>query len=321
VKPEEIPIIDVSALESGDGADLQRVADELCSAAQTVGFFYIENHGVSQLLIEEVLVLARQFFNATEEEKRAVAISPFHRGWLRLGEAQMYGNPEPDFKESFVWGLDIKEDDSDFQAGDRLLAPNRWPGFIPGMREKLVTYFQEAQICGQRLLKAFATGLDIDPEFFLKDFNKPVSRGSLIYYPPQESPPVEHFGAGAHTDYGTLTLLYQDEVGGLEIKEKSGAWLSATPIKGTYVVNVGDLLARWSNDRFESTSHRVVSSTNRARYSLGMFVDPNWDAIVEPITIAGEASKYEPVRCADYINERYNEAFAYRNTKVSSNVN
>ena len=163
------------------------------------------------------------------------------------GEAQMYGNPEPDFKESFVWGLDIKEDDSDFRAGGRLLAPNRWPGFIPGMREKLVTYFQEAQICGQRLLKAFAKGLDIDPEFFLKDFNKPVSRGALIYYPLQKSPPVEHLGSGAHTDYGTLTLLYQDEVGGLEIKGKSGAWLSATPIKGTYVVNVGDLLARWSN--------------------------------------------------------------------------
>lgn len=321
MKPEEIPIIDVSALESGDGTALQRVADKLCSAAQTVGFFYIENHGVSQLLIEEALTLARQFFNATEEEKRAVAISPFHRGWLRRGEAQMYGNQEPDFKESFVWGLDIEEDDSDFRVGGRLLAPNQWPGFMPDMRGKLVTYFQEAQICGQRLLKAFAMGLDIDPEFFLKDFNKPVSRGSLICYPPQKSPSVAHFGSGAHTDYGTLTLLYQDEVGGLQIKGKSGAWLSATPIKGTYVVNIGDLLARWSNDRFESTPHRVVSSTNRTRYSLAMFVDPNWDAAVEPVTIAGEDSKYEPVRCADYINERYNEAFAYRNTKVSSDGN
>ena len=308
-----IPVIDVSPLESGSGAALEQVAEELCLAARTVGFFYIANHGVAQDQLDAIVEIAHEFFAAPEEQKRSVSISPFHRGWLAMGGAKMYGSVEADLKESFIWGLDIPPDDPDFVAGGRLLAPNRWPEFLPGMRETLTDYFDAAQACGTRLLRAFATGLKIDSEHFLKDFDKPVSRGSLIYYP--SDPPRlrgEHYGSAPHTDYGTMTLLYQDQVGGLQIKGRSGAWVDATPIKGTYVVNVGDLLARWSNDRFESTAHRVVSSGGRARYSVALFVDPNWDATVRPVTAAGEAAKYGPVRCADYILDRYDEAFAYR---------
>jgi isopenicillin N synthase-like dioxygenase len=180
------------------------------------------------------------------------------------------------------------------------------------------------QICGEKLLEAFAKGLQVPGDYFLKETDKPVSRGALIYYPPNQPNryPSQRLpekygrffqvGSSEHTDYGTLTMLCQDQIGGLQIKGKSGTWVSAKPVEGTFVVNIGDLLARWSNGRFESTPHRVINSSTQARYSLAMFVDPNWNATIKPLTKDGECANYNTVRCADYINARYDEAFAYR---------
>ena len=320
----ELPIIDLSPLRSSNPADYKKVGMELCEAASTVGFFYIKNHGISQIEIKEIFDISERFFASEEHQKSAVSISPFHRGWLHIGAAKMYGNKKSDYKESFVWGLEVAEDDPDFRTGGRLLAPNQWPAFIPEMREKLAAYFTEAQICGEKLLKALAKGLQVPGDYFLKEIDKPVSRGALIYYPPNhpnrypnQRLPEKYgrffqVGSGEHTDYGTLTMLCQDQIGGLQIKGKSGTWVSAEPIEGTFVVNIGDLLARWSNGRFESTPHRVINSSTQARYSLAMFVDPNWNATIKPLTQDGECANYDTVRCADYINARYNEAFAYR---------
>ena len=310
---ERIPVIDVSPLEGDEEAGCRQVADALVEAARTVGFFYVRNHGVPTAQLDEVFAVARHFFAAPEADKRSVAISPFHRGWLEIGATKMAGSDESDVKGSFVWGLDIPPDDPDFLAGGRLLAPNQWPAFLPEMRARLMAYFQSTQLCGQRLLRAFATGLDVRPDYFLQHVDKPVSRGALIYYPPRSPEPnAGEFGAAPHSDFGTLTLLAQDDVGGLQVQEKSGAWIDAEPIDGTFVVNVGDLLARWSNGRFESTPHRVVNPRGTERYSVAMFVDPNWDSIVDPVTLAGEHAGYEPVGCVAYITDRYDEAFAYR---------
>ncbi|MEE3196883.1 MAG: 2-oxoglutarate and iron-dependent oxygenase domain-containing protein [Pseudomonadota bacterium] len=320
----ELPIIDLSPLQSPDPVDHKKVGMELCEAASTVGFFYIKNHGISQIKIKEIFDISKRFFAYEERQKSAVSISPFHRGWLRIGAAKMYGNNESDYKESFVWGLEVAKDDPDFRAGKRLLAPNQWPAFMPEMREKLTTYFAETQACGEKLLEAFAKGLQVPGNYFLKEINKPVSRGALIYYPPNRANrypnqrlPKKYgrffqVGSGEHTDYGTLTMLCQDQIGGLQIKGKSGTWVSAEPIEGTFVINIGDLLARWSNGRFESTLHRVINSSTQARYSLAMFVDPNWNATIKPLIQDGEYANYDTVKCADYINARYDEAFEYR---------
>ena len=323
----EFPIIDLSPLQSPDPVDHKKVGMELCEAASTVGFFYIKNHGISQIKIKEIFDISKRFFAYEERQKSAVSISPFHRGWLRIGAAKMYGNNESDYKESFVWGLEVAKDDPDFRAGKRLLAPNQWPAFMPEMREKLTTYFAETQACGEKLLEAFAKGLQVPGNYFLKEINKPVSRGALIYYPPNRANrypnqrlPKKYgrffqVGSGEHTDYGTLTMLCQDQIGGLQIKGKSGTWVSAEPIEGTFVINIGDLLARWSNGRFESTLHRVINSSTQARYSLAMFVDPNWNATIKPLIQDGEYANYDTVKCADYINARYDEAFEYRKIK------
>ena len=311
-----IPVIDVSPLASGEPAAYEKVSKALCEAAATVGFFYIQNHGIPQTQFDELFAVAKNFFAAPYEQKQTVTISPFHRGWLEIGAAKMYGSDESDYKESFVWGLDVPPDDPDFLAGDRLLAPNQWPEFLPQMQDKLMRYFNATQACGQRILQAFAIGLGIEPDYFLTHFDKPVSRGSLIYYPPR-SAGSRSFGAAPHSDYGTLTLLAQDDVGGLEVRTKSGAWIKVKPIRESFVVNVGDLLARWSNGQFASTPHRVVNPAGKARYSLAMFIDPNWDSVVEPVVRPGEQARHEPVRCVDYIKDRYDEAFSYRNAQVN----
>ena len=141
----------------------------------------------------------------------------------------------------------------------------------------------------------------------------------MIHYPPQ-SDEQRQPGSGVHTDYGMLTVLCQDDVGGLQVRTRDGSWIDVEPIEGTYVVNIGDLLARWSNGHFESTPHRVVSSTTRDRYSLATFIDPNWDAMLEPATTPNEAARFETVRRADYIAARFDEAFAYRRTRDAGNV-
>lgn len=223
----------------------------------------------------------------------------------------MYQGARPDLKESFVWGLDTA---SEAGVPDGFgTPPNRWPGFMPEMRPVLDRYFAEANAVGWRLLRAFAVAIGEAEDRFVRSIGRPTTRGTMIYYPPQ--PPDlgdEQFGVSPHTDWGCLTLLYQDMTGGLEVRGRDGGWVMAQPIGGTFVVNVGDLLARWTNDRFKSTPHRVVNRSGRARYSLAVFVDPDRDTEIAPVVRGGEAAKYAPVTCGDYVQSRFDAAFAYR---------
>ena len=162
-------------------------------------------------------------------------------------------------------------------------------------------------------MRAFAAGLDLDHDHFVRHFDKPLTRAAIIYYPPQpEAMGEQQFGVSPHTDYGCVTLLYQDGTGGLQVKGRGGDWLTAHPIPGTFVVNVGDLLHRWSNDRFISNPHRVVNASGKERFSVPVFVDPNWDTVIEPVVEKGGTAKYPAINCADYIRAIYEQSFAYR---------
>ena len=312
ISESEIPVIDLGPVLSEDTGGYGRVAAEMRAAAESVGFFYLKNHGVPEGTIQQAQAIAHDFFACSHDDKLTVAMhGGGHRGFLRIGEAKMYENALSDLKESYVWGLDIAADDPDYLAGN-ILAPNAWPGFLPHMRPVLNQFFEATHICGRHLLRAFAASLDLPLDYFVGGFDKPVSRGSLVYYPPQ--PPnlgTQQFGVGPHTDYGCLTLVYQDAVGGLQVATRKGEWVTAVPIEGTFVVNVGDLMARWSNDHFKSTPHRVVNSSGVERYSVAMFIDPNAETNVIP-AYEGEASRFEAVRVGDYIQSRYDASFEYR---------
>lgn len=310
---EDIPVIDVGSLYCADAQGLQRVARSMREAAEHAGFFYVRNHGIDAELIARTDALARQFFAFPSERKLQVAPQSHHRGFLQIGQAKMHSKARPDLKESFIWGIDIGEDDPDFRSGNRMLGPNRWPDFMPELRSTLNEYLSAANHCGVVLLRAFAASLGVDPERFVQRFSKPVSRGSLVFYPPQ---PVEagahQFGVSPHTDYGVLTILHQDPVGGLQVSNRRGEWVVARPIADTLVINVGDLLARWTNDRFKSTPHRVVNTSGRERLSIAVFVDPDFDTPIEPVVLPGDTARYAPTTCGEYILGRFDASFAYR---------
>jgi isopenicillin N synthase-like dioxygenase len=311
---DSIPVIDMGPLAGGDGSEIVAVGQALLQAARSVGFFYVRNHGVPQPLIARAYTLSQRFFALPEETKRRVGINANHRGFLAIGGARMYETARVDLKESFIWGPELGPDDPDVAAGKALMGPNQWPAELPELAPGLMDYSGAVMVCARSLLRGFAVSLGLEADFFRERFAKPLARCSLIYYPPQ--PPdsgSDQFGVAPHTDYGGLTLLNQDDTGGLQVRTRSGDWVTAVPIPGTFVVNVGDLMARWTNDRFVSTPHRVVNSSGRARYSMALFFDPAFDTVIDPRDLRPDgAALYPPVTCGEYIVSRFNKAFTHR---------
>jgi len=314
IDADSIPVIDMGPLAFGDRAAAAAVGQALVDAAGSVGFFYVRNHGVPQRLIDRAYALSRRFFALPQGAKQRVRINAIHRGFLAIGGARMYDTARVDLKESFIWGPELGRDDPDVAAGKPLMGPNQWPIELPELAPALTDYSGAAMECARGLLRGFAVSLGLDADFFRERFAKPLARCSLIYYPPQ--PPdsgSDQFGVAPHTDYGGLTLLNQDDTGGLQVRARSGEWVTAVPIPGTFVVNVGDLMARWTNDRFVSTPHRVVNSSGRARYSMALFFDPAFDTVIDPRDLRPDGpALYPPVTCGEYIVSRFNKAFTYR---------
>ena len=313
VAKDAIPVIDMAPLREGTREGARHVARQLLNAAETVGFFYVCNHGLPRDLIARTDAVARRFFSLPLEQKQQVKVTRWHRGYIKIGEAKMYESAKPDLKESFIWGMELSREVAESAAENSLRGPNQWPGFLPEMRPTLNEFFIAANQCGRVLFRAFAAGLGLDLDHFTQQFDRPITRGALIFYPPQQ-PDLgnDQFGVAPHTDYGCLTLLYQDPIGGLQVQGRNGEWVVAHPIEGTLVVNIGDLMARWTNHQFRSTPHRVINQSGRQRLSIGIFVDPNYETEVVPICRDGEAPLFGPVTCGDYIVSRYDASFAYR---------
>lgn len=309
---DAIPVIDIGPLYDGPEGE-RAVGRQLLDSVQRIGFFYIANHGISEATIDRVMKVGEQFFHAPRDQKETVRVARYHRGFLPIGEATMSGAAHPDQKESFIWGWDVGPDDPDIGNSNQILAPNRWPEFLPELKPVLDDYIVRVNDIGIRLLRAFAAGLDLPHDHFVRHFDKPLTRAAIVYYPPQPVTAEEdRFGVSPHTDYGCVTILHQDMNGGLQVKNRQGDWLAAPPIPGTFVVNVGDLLHRWSNDRFVSNPHRVINSSGRERLSIPVFVDPNWDTKVDPVPAPGDNARHAPVGCAEYIHGIYQKSFAYR---------
>ena len=318
IEASEVPVVDIARLR--DGTDPVAVGNELARAAIDVGFLYVRNHGVGSALVERARKSALEFFRLPEDTKRESGTNQFHHGYLKPGSTKMYDDARLDLKESFNWGveLDCGSDDArefDAEPANPLLGPNEWPAAMPELKASVYPYFEAASACAEDLLRGFALGAGLDAEHFIRFRDRPVSRGSLQYYPPQpDGAEGDQFGVAPHTDFGVLTVLCQDEIGGLEIQRRSGEWAAMPPIPGTLVVNIGDLLERWSNRRYRSTVHRVINSSGRERLSLVLAYDPNFETLVDPgaFCAEGETPRDDPVTCGDYLLWRFRKAFSYR---------
>ena len=315
IEIEKIPVIDVKPLRAGTLENAHSVALEIRKAAEEIGFFYIRNHGVPESVIKQSYSAAKDFFNLPKVVKNNVKINSNHHGYLCFGEAKMEQAESVDLKESFVWGLDLPDEHPSVTMENPFLGRNQWPVEIPEFKESVYPFFEAGLQCGFDMMRAFALGMGLPEDSFLKTTDEPIARSSIIHYPPQsEDLGDEHFGVAPHTDYGCLTLLWQDQVGGLEVQNREGEWVTAHPIENTIVVNVGDLLMRWTNEGFKSTPHRVVNRKGQERYSMVIAWDPNFDTIVDPSVVCqnGALPLYSPLSCGDYVLSRFDSSFSYR---------
>ena len=318
----ELPIVDMAGVREGNPSSIARAALDIHAAFTTVGFLYVTNHGLPDPVIRAAVGEARGFFHQTVEKKREVAINKRHRGFNALGDALMYEATKPDYKEFYTMGLELPQDDADVLAGEPLRGPNNWPAERPGLRTAMTAYYEAIGHCGADLLSCVAVSLGLDSGFFADKYRKRLQRTQVIYYPTHpEGAPSDQFGLAPHTDFGCITLLWQDDNGGLEVLERqSRTWIAARPIPGTLVVNAGDLLARWTNDRYASTPHRVINRSGRERFSIATFYDPDFKAVVDPrqLGVTDAECRYEPTTSGAHILGRIERSFGYRKTLAAA---
>jgi isopenicillin N synthase-like dioxygenase len=312
--PAEIPIIALSGLRSGKRADLERIGAEIGRAARGLGFFSVADHGIPQDQVDAVFAQSQTFFALPPAQKEALSVtnSTSYRGYVRYGEEKLDPALAGDIKECFNAGPDLAADDPDVLAGKPFHAPNQWPD-LPGFRSTLTAFHASALDLVVRLHRAIAVDLGIDERYFDRYFTRAVGILRLLHYPPHPGAfDGNVYGAGAHTDYGNLTLLAQDGTGGLEVRTRDGDWTVVPPVAGTFVCNIGDCLMRWTNDVYVSNAHRVVNRSGRERYSFAYFGDPNADALVACLPSClepGEGPKYPPITYADYLRSRYDATY------------
>lgn len=318
---DAIPVIDFGPFRSGDLAQRRRVAGTIGRACEEIGFFYLRNHGVPEALVAQTFAEAKRFFDLPEDRKREIAIeaSPCHRGYFALGGENLDPGKQReagDLKEGIKIGRDLSQDHPLVRAGIPLHGPDQWPSGLPGWREAMQAYYDRLCDLGRTLMRAFALSLALPEDRFEGLLTLPMATLGPLRYPPHPGPVTEaRLGAGAHSDFGCLTILAQDSAGGLQVRDRAGRWVDAPAIPGTFVVNVGDMMARWTNDRFASTLHRVINRSGGERYSLPFFYDPDHDAPVVCLdTCQGPDNppRYAPTTGLRHLLDRIEETFDYR---------
>ena len=306
---DSLPVIDLTGLADGGGA-FERIAAAIGAACRDVGFFYGVGHGVPDGLRSEAFAQSQRFFAQPLAAKQAIArdVIGGNRGYSALLGEALDPAQGRDRKEAFNIGLELAPDDPEIVAGRPYRALNAWPA-LDGFRATMLGYFDACAALALKIHRAFARDLGLEPGFFDPKFARPMATLRLLRYPAAAF--GDDAGAGAHTDYGNITLLATDDVGGLEVRRRSGEWIAAPPLAGAFVVNIGDCLMRWTNDVYVSTPHRVLNRSARERYSIAFFFDPDPDAEVAaiPSCVGDGAAKYAPIRAADYLAMRFEATY------------
>ena len=278
-----LPLIDVGALRSPKPAAQAAMTEATRAACLSKGFFYIANHGIAPSLIDAVLRESRNFLALPLTERLGVRreCSICNRGYEPMGGQDLEQTGTPDLKEAFYLGVDLPEDDPRVLARKAGRGPNQWPIGLPAFRGAMEAYFSAMLDLSVRLMGAVALSLELPKDYFrrlLRRAGRAAAPSALSAAAGQRR--TGRKGCGAHTDWGAITLLLQDDAGGLQIRDPVHGWLHAPPIPGAFVVNIGDLIARWTNDLYQSTEHRVINLSRRDRFSVPFFFDGNPDYVV-----------------------------------------
>jgi isopenicillin N synthase-like dioxygenase len=320
-----IPVIDFGPFFAGDPAALGRLAPEVRHACEEVGFFYAAGHGVSEALIERAFAASRRFHALPLEEKLKLRLNENNIGYLPIdasvqGASTVHKATRPNRNESFFVSYDRGPDHPDVIARKPLRGRNQWPSeAIPGvaeMRQDMMAYFHALGAMCDRILPAFAAALDMPPDYFAPYFaNEAHANLRFLHYPPQDPGEDNLFGQAPHTDNSFMTALARTDVPGLAVRLPSGEWFPPPIIPGTFLINLGNIMRRWSNDRFLSTPHGVLNDTGADRYSIAYFHSPNPDSVIECLpNCASEENppRYERAVYRDLVLEFYRSNYFHQ---------
>jgi isopenicillin N synthase-like dioxygenase len=314
---DQIPILDLVPMFNGQAEAKTRLAADLFRACTNIGFFYIRSHRVPQQVIDATFAAAKPYFAQDLQVKMThhVSRSTNNRGYAALLEENTDPTARGDVHESFDMALEVPADDPDIAAGKVLYGPNQWPAGETALRAALERYYREMLSLSGHLLHAFALALDLEETYFDAKVTKPLATLRVLHYPPQLGEIDDRqIGIGAHSDYECFTILAQENVPALQVLNREGEWMAADPIPGCLLVNIGDQMARWTNDRFASTVHRAINCSGEERYSIPFFFGPNYDTVVQALPSCVDEShpeKYPPIIAGDYINGRFAATFAH----------
>lgn len=314
---DHIPVVDLG------GKNETSIADDIHLACRDTGFFYVVNHDIPQELIENQFLAAKRFFDLPLETKLGLHMkkSPTTAGYEPTGGQVLDSQDDksdkapPDLKESFYCGLELVPDHPLTSKKIRGFGHNQWPE-LSGFREQMVRYYSSLSELGDRLQRLLALSLQM-PEHWFKQFHAPAAATlRLIRYPPQpKDAQFNQIGAGAHTDWGGITILAQDSVGGLEVRTVQGDWIKAPPIPGTFVINLGDLMARWTNGLYMSNMHRVNNNiSEKDRYSIPFFYSPYPTSIIEAIPSCvddGHPRLFPTCTAQEHMAEMFRRSYGY----------
>lgn len=319
----KIPVIDISR-RNGTREERIALAKEIEAVARDKGFLYVSNHGIDPKLREAIFKADKHFHDKPMEEKLTVEQNEFHRGYQPPNSVQLKVSTKfaaakkPSARAAFVVRQEVDTTAPGYDPDLPLQGPNLWPKGDEWFKETVTAYNTAVTNLGMSLLPILSLAMGQEESFLDFAFSPASTTLALLHYSPMPKEDADHFGSAPHTDYGFLTILAQDDVGGLEVQDHDGSWISAPPIPNTYVVNIGDILARWTNDKFRSTPHRVRNrNPERDRYSVPFFFDPNLSAeikVVEGFEDENSAEKFPPVRFGEYFANRLNLNYAGRKT-------
>ncbi|GES33549.1 2-oxoglutarate and iron-dependent oxygenase domain-containing protein [Streptomyces angustmyceticus] len=325
-----VPVIDLASALGGDAADRRAVADAIGETCETSGFLVVVGHGVPAETLTRMYDATREFFALPQEQKEALrsdARDPLMRGFGRKGSLAASNadatveeeRARPDLSETFTYNRLGDPGDTSLPptAGAGLRLPNKWPA-LPGFEDAYRAYYARMEDLAVEIMRLFALALRLPEDWFDAKVDRHMTNLTANYYPAQPvAPDPGQLRKGVHSDWGSLTLLYQDDApGGLQVRDKNGDWLDVPVIPGSFVVNIGDLMAIWTNDTWVSTVHRVVNPprefSHRERFSMPFFHQPNFDTLIECIpTCTGPDTppKYAPVLSGEYIMDKFRRAY------------
>ncbi|HYM73725.1 MAG TPA: 2-oxoglutarate and iron-dependent oxygenase domain-containing protein [Stellaceae bacterium] len=323
----QIPVIDFGSYFTGEPGALDRLAAEVKHACEHVGFFYARGHGVDEGVIDRAFAASRRFHALPLADKLKLRLNENNIGYLPMnasvqGASTVHKATRPNQNESFFVSHDRGPDHPDVKAGIPLRGRNQWPDGPPGLREDMMAYFTALGAMCDRMLPAFAVALDMPADFFAPFFaNEGHANLRFLHYPPQPADEDNLFGQAPHTDNSFMTALARTDVPGLAVRLPSGEWLPPPIIEGTFLINLGNIMRRWSNDRFLSTPHGVLNESGTDRYSIAYFHSPNPAATIACLpscVSAGNPAKYAPAIYRDLVLEFYRANYFHQKGHQSS---